>query len=271
MNRRRFTVYGILILLLAFTAASLTGGRHVTAGRNQSREFTPVEIPVLNYHKVDNLPIALSITPDEFDRQMAFLARHGYHTITPDQLLGYLQKGRPLPEKPVLITFDDGYVDNYLNAFPIMKKYGFTATIFLVTNDVGRDPRFINWQQAKEMQQAGFVFGSHTVHHRQLTKISPEQTLAELQQSRRDLAEHLGQAPLCLAYPGGYYDLTVEHLVRQAGYRAAFTVRFGVVDQDSDVYALERIPLFQSGHTFRSFLFRLNGAPVLERLGIIRR
>lgn len=271
MNRRRVTVFGILALLLMFTAASLTSGRHVTAGRDQSRPITPVEIPVLNYHKVDNLPLALSITPAEFDRQMSYLYHHGYHTITPGQLLSYLQKGQPLPEKPVLITFDDGYVDNYSNAFPIMKKYGFTAIIFLVTNDVGRDPRYVTWQQAREMQQAGFLFGSHTVHHRELTKITTEQALQELRQSRHDLIEHLGQAPLFLAYPGGYYDLSVEHLARQAGYRAAFTVRFGVVDQDSDVYALERIPLFQSRHTFRSFLFRFNGAPVLERLGVIRR
>lgn len=271
VNRRRATIYGILVVLLVFIAASVTGGRRVTAGRDQSRDFVPMEIPVLNYHKVDNMPIALSITPAQFDKQMAYLAKNGYHTITPDQLLAYLRKGQELPEKPVLITFDDGYADNYTNAYPIMKKYGFTAIVFLVTDKIGRDPRFMNWEQVKEMQEDGFFFGSHTVHHQELTKMPAAQALAELTQSRQELAQHLGQAPLFFAYPGGYYDLSIEHLVRQAGYRAAFTVRFGVVSPDSDVYALERIPLYQSAHTFRSFFFRLQGAPLLERLGVVRR
>ncbi|HEY3426639.1 MAG TPA: polysaccharide deacetylase family protein, partial [Negativicutes bacterium] len=91
-------------------------------------------IPVLNYHQVeDNVNNPLTLSNQEFEEQMAYLHRHGYNSITPDQLIMHLRTGAALPDKPVLITFDDGYRDNYMNAYPIMKKYGFTGTVFLIT------------------------------------------------------------------------------------------------------------------------------------------
>lgn len=81
-----------------------------------------IAIPVLNYHKVDEQKIALSISPQEFEEQIKYLAKEGYNTITPSEMMNALEYGTPLPEKPIMITFDDGYLDNYTNAYPILKN-----------------------------------------------------------------------------------------------------------------------------------------------------
>jgi len=268
-HRQTCAVIAVIVMLF-FIASTVAGTKAVVAGRDQDKPPNIVDVPILNYHKVDTFHHSLSILPENFEKQMSYLNDNGYHTITPDQLMAYLKFGKPLPEKPVMITFDDGYLDNYANAFPSMKKYGFTGTIFLVTGKIGQDQRFVNWDQVREMQQAGFVFGSHTANHTTLTKIDATQIETELVESRDEIERQLGQKPRYFAYPTGAYNLQIEQMVRQAGYRAAFTVRYGQVGPDSDPYALERIPIFQSENTFRSFFIRLNGATLLERLGIIR-
>lgn len=259
----------IAAILLVLLLASSVAGTRAVAGR-QYRPVNPADIPVLNYHKVDTTYHALCLSPQEFDEQMRYLYDNGYHTITPDQLTGYLKYGKELPDKPVMITFDDGYLDNYTNAYFIMKKYGFTATIFLVTNMVGQDPRFVNWDQVREMRKNGIVFGSHTANHVALNKLTPEEVLTELTESSQEVERQLGFKPRYFAYPTGAYNLQIEQLVRQAGYRAAFTIRYGQAGMESDHMAIERIPIFKSSKTFRSFYYRLTAAPLLERLGIIR-
>ena len=113
-----------------------------------------IGVPVLNYHQVNSEENdMLSVPVEEFEAQMAYLEESGYTTITPDQLRDFLTDGTPLPEKPVLITFDDGYKDNYTNAFPILKKHHMTATIFLVTDYIGRFEQWmrltVSWQIQK--------------------------------------------------------------------------------------------------------------------------
>lgn len=267
--KNRIILAGVVALLLFAAVASSVAGTRAVAGRHyQPADLT--DIPVLNYHKVDAAGIPLSLTLSEFDDQIRYLAENGYHAISPDQLMGYLKYGRALPDKPVLITFDDGYLDNYKNAYPILKMYGFTATVFLVTAFIGNDDRFMTWDQVREMQKNGFVFGSHTVNHLPLNNMSADEALAELTESAAELERQLGAKPRYFAYPTGAYNLKLEELVRQAGYRAAFTIRYGQVGIESDPYALERIPIYHSSQTFRSFYCRITGAPILERLGFFR-
>lgn len=268
-QKRSVVLFFALFIILAVVASSVGGTNAVVASRRHLPSNI-TDVPILNYHKVDDLYHALSLSPQEFDEQMNYLYTHGYHTITPDQLMAYLKYGKGLPEKPILITFDDGYLDNYANAYPIMKKYGFTATIFLITGIIGRDERYMNWQQAREMQKDGFVLGSHSVTHQPLTKLTPDQIRQELTESRAEMERQLGQKPRYFAYPTGAYSLSIEELVREAGYKGAFTVRYGQVGLESDPYALERIPIFKGMNSLRSFIIRLTGAPLLERLGIIR-
>jgi peptidoglycan/xylan/chitin deacetylase (PgdA/CDA1 family) len=213
---------------------------------------------------------ALCISAASFEQQMKYLYDNGYTTITPDQLIAHLKSGNALPEKPVMITFDDGYLDNYTIAYPILKKYGQRAVFFLIAGYIGTDSRFMNWQQVREMSDNGMVIQSHTINHVNLTKLSPDEAYQELTESKRVLEEEVGKPVRFLAYPTGAVDKTTAQLVKKAGYRAAFSVRFGEAGADSNIYAIERIPIFNSSRTFRSFYMRLNAAPVLERFGLIR-
>ena len=270
MHKQHKYIISAIILIFLVMAGSRVGTSLVVAGRNESNLINLQDVPVLNYHKVDVLNHALSVSPQEFAKQMEYLYKNEYHTITPDQLMAYLKYGKQLPDKPIMITFDDGYLDNYTNAYPIMQKYGFTGTIFIVTNLVGHDPRFMNWDQVREMQQNGNVFGSHTVNHQSLTRLTNEQVMNELIQSRDEITQQLGKTPKYFAYPTGTYNPAIEKMVKTAGYKAAFTIEYGQVGADSDLYALERIPIFKGQKTFRSFFIRLNGAPILEGLGLVK-
>lgn len=215
-------------------------------------------IPVLNYHQINNeAHNALTLSSEEFDGQMAYLYDAGYTTISPNQLVDYLQYGTELPSNPVLITFDDGYVDNYNVAYPILQKYDFKATIFLITDFVGNNGRYLNWKQVKEMSNSGFDFQSHTLSHMLLATASDEEVLSQLTKSRAGLEWRLKKKVEYLAYPGGAYDQRTIELAKQAGYRAAFTINFGRDTKNCGLFALNRIPIFQTSHSLLHFKLRL--------------
>ena len=114
-----------------------------------------VKVLVLNYHMVNSRFLSLAVEPEDFDWQMKYLVDHGYHTITPNELYDYLAGNGTLPERPVLITFDDGYVDNYTKAFPILKKYHLKATVFVVTGFLSKRKGYLTWDQVREMEKNG--------------------------------------------------------------------------------------------------------------------
>lgn len=260
-------IVGVMLFSIATT---ITGTNAVVAGHNLDQSYVIPKVPILNFHKIDTLQHSLSVAPEDFDQQMQYLSEQGYHTITPNQLFKALKKGAELPDKPIMITFDDGYADNYINAYPILKKYGFTATFFVITDFISHDPRFMTWEQLQEMHANGFTIGSHTVHHIPLTELTSEQVTTELTDSSRMIEQKIGERPRFFAYPTGTYNDEVRHLVQQAGYKLAFTVRYGQADSDSNLCSVERIPIFRTQHTFRSFFIRVNAAPILKRLGLIR-
>lgn len=228
-------------------------------------------IPVLSYHMVeDNVDNPLALGVKEFEDQMEYLSRRGYHAITPDQLTNYLQTGASLPEKPILITFDDGYQNNFKNAYPIMKKYGLTATVFLISDRIGTDNWYMNWDQVREMRRAGFVFGSHTLSHELLSAVSEDEVKKQLIKSKEGIEWRLDIPARYLAYPGGDYNFRIEELAQQSGYRAAFTVKFGRVIPGDDMFALKRIPLFQSRFSFLDFYVRLNYTTLIGELKMLK-
>lgn len=227
------------------------------------------QIIVLNYHKIDNMNISLSVSPEDFDRQMKYLVDHHFHAITPQEMYAALIEGAVLPENPVLITLDDGYLDNYTNAYPILKKYGLKATIFVITGFMDRgQPGYFTWGQAAEMEASGLInIESHTVTHSSLTDLSEEQIEREIKTSKADIERRLGKQVDFLAYPTGTYNLHIAAIVKEAGYKGAFTVHYGNVDQASNLFALERVPVFRTEDTYRSFLERLQYIPIFERVG----
>lgn len=193
-------------------------------------------IPVLTYHRFgDNCDSPLCMPARVFERQMRYLKDNGYHTVTPDELLAFLRYRTPLPKKSVWITMDDGYRSTYRVAYPILKKYGFTATMFIYTEFVGASRLAVTWSQLKEMKAGGFTIGSHTITHSDLTKArADESTEKFIERVRRELGESkkiidkkLGQDTIVLAYPFGYYDQRAINLAREAGYRLAASVRRG--------------------------------------------
>ena len=230
-------------------------------------------VPVLNYHQVnDTEKNSLTLETEQFAAQMKYLHDAGYTTITVKEMLDAFDGGGSLPEKPVVITFDDGYMDNYRNAFPILSRYNFKATIFLVTDYINIYPNYLTWNDAYLMQQSGLIeFESHTLSHRDFLKMSGETARLELTGSRQALKWHLKKDAKFLAYPTGVVDRKMLPLVEEAGYKAAFTVNYGLCSKDSYRLALPRIPIFGCNtHTLLRFKLRLWFAPVIEPLNQFR-
>jgi peptidoglycan/xylan/chitin deacetylase (PgdA/CDA1 family) len=207
-----------------------------------------VSVPILMYHRVGRDPTAepaitraLTVPPPVFDAQMRWLQAAGYHAITAARLYGALERGRRLPPRPVLITFDDGYRDVLWNASPELERLHMPAVAFVITARISDgDPSFLTWPQLLVLEQRGFTIGSHTVHHLELTLLPPREALAELVRSRQALRRHLHRPVRFFAYPAGRVDAQVLPLVRKAGYLLAFTTAPGDLQRASEPFLLHR-------------------------------
>jgi peptidoglycan/xylan/chitin deacetylase (PgdA/CDA1 family) len=206
-------------------------------------------VPILMYHRINvvtpstpALTRALTVHPAVFARQMRWLDRHGYRTITQRQLFDALLCGRPLPRRPILITFDDGYRDAYTKASPVLERFGMSATAYVISGRISNgDPSFLSWRQVRRLEDRGVEIGSHTVSHRALTGLSDREALAELVRSRRVLERRLGHRAPWLAYPIGAYDGRIERLARRAGYVLAVTTQGGTQQSAQRPLALRRL------------------------------
>ncbi|MCH4166501.1 MAG: polysaccharide deacetylase family protein [Megasphaera sp.] len=243
----------ILLGLMVLLAAVLIFW-YTAAGK-----YTWTGVPVLNYHQVnDRFYTPITTTTANFEEQMKYLHDHGYHSITQAQFQDYIENEGPLPDKPVLITFDDGYEDNYSQAWPILKKYDMTATIFLVTGYVSYYPLYLTWDEVKEMNGDHVEFGSHTVSHMPLIDMEQQRVRSELTDSKKAIEARVGHTIDFLAYPEGKYNDMVEQETKAAGYVAAFTVQVGRDHPTDDHYALNRVAIFEGGnYSFLHFRFRL--------------
>ncbi|MBP3781517.1 MAG: polysaccharide deacetylase family protein [Selenomonas sp.] len=252
----------LALIMLVICLTLLGAGFYIMHKPNQA-------VPVLNYHQInDRDENALTVHTNQFDAQMKYLAENGYHTITPKEMLDAWDSGTPLPEKPVIITFDDGYADNYRCAYPILQKYNLRGTIFLVSDFISTYPNYLTWAQVLEMQESGLVnFESHTLSHAQLDTTSPEETWNQLSNSKKALEWYLKKDIDFLAYPCGFYDEELQSKVKEAGYKGAFTVNFGLADKDENRYVMDRVPIFGcTNHTLMRFRLRLQYAPIFAPL-----
>ena len=244
----------------------------IVAGFIQIR--TATGIPVLNYHPVepkDGNP--LTLWPEQFEAQMEYLAAEGYTTITIDEMMDALENGTSLPEKSVIITFDDGYADNYEYVYPILKKYGFKATIFLIYDFTNTYPNYLTWDQVAEMKDSGLIhFESHTMTHANLAELtSVDELRHEIADSHDLLSEKLGYDMHYIAYPGGRVNEEIERITSAAGYRGGFTVHYGLSTPAEGRYQMDRIPIFGANmHTLTRFKLRLAFAPLIAPLEDLR-
>lgn len=193
-------------------------------------------IPVLTYHRfAESCDSPLCMPTSAFELQMRYLKDNGYHVITAEQLLAFLEYRQGLPRKSVLITMDDGYRSVYDIAYPTLKKYGFTATLFIYTSFVGVSRMSVTWEQLKEMHGSGFTIGSHSIYHSDLSRPKEGETQQEylarideeLYGSKKIIDQKLGQDTYFFAYPFGYYDQRSIQTAREAGYKMAMSVKRG--------------------------------------------
>lgn len=193
-------------------------------------------VPILTYHHFGRDCTSPYCMPTAvFDRQMRYLKKKGYRVITLGKLYSFLRYRQAIPKKSVVIAIDDGNKSAYKIALPILRKYGYTATLFIYTDFVGVSTGAITWDQLREMKAAGFEIGSHTKSHSDLTKQREEESHAayvervksELLDSKRLLDKNLGQNTIYLAFPYGRYNERVLAISEQVGYRLGFSVKRG--------------------------------------------
>jgi peptidoglycan/xylan/chitin deacetylase (PgdA/CDA1 family) len=189
----------------------------------------------------------------DFENQMQYLSKV-YNPVSLESLAQRLQNGKSLPPKPIAVTFDDGYQDNYENAYPILKKYAVPATIFLTTGFIGtgeippwdrgfytaKKALMLSWERARQMSHNGISFGSHTLTHPFLTKISARQAQEEIRLSKDIIEQQIGRPVTVFSYPSGDFDSRIKGFVKEAGYSAAVSTIPGYNSLRGDVYALKR-------------------------------
>jgi peptidoglycan/xylan/chitin deacetylase (PgdA/CDA1 family) len=212
-----------------------------------NRPQRTARVPILTYHRVHeyatertkSLP-DLTIEPPTFVSEMEALDRAGYHTITQKQLFDALYGGVALPSKPVLLTFDDGYVDHVDQVLPVLKRLGMVATFYVVTQRV-REGGFVTEAQIRELEAAGMDIGSHTRTHASLPALSPAALHDEVAGSQEDLRRILGHPVYWFAYPFGTFNPTVVEAVRRAGYLLGTTTQGGTSASTSAPLEIPRL------------------------------
>ncbi|HEY0835570.1 MAG TPA: trifunctional glycosyltransferase/class I SAM-dependent methyltransferase/polysaccharide deacetylase [Azospirillum sp.] len=231
-------------------------------------------VPILMYHRIAaDGPAALRryrVSSEMFDAQLALLRREGFHTLSLDEWYWHFMMRRPVPGRPVLITFDDGYRDILEHAAPILRRHGMVATVFVVTDAVGTTAAWdapygepaplLSWDDIRRLCGEGFAFAAHGASHRALTGLSARALLEDGARARRRLAAELQTPVTALAYPYGDEDGAVRVAMRQCGFDCGFSVRHGTATIWSDPMRLPRIEV--SGHDdLDAFAAKLGIAP----------
>ncbi len=210
-------------------------------------------VPILTYHHVgipsDTKFILNTVSTKSFERQMKFLKKWGYEVISFEDLVEGIKKGYLFSRNTVVIQFDDGYEDNYLNAFPILKKYEIPAMVFLVS-DMIDSQGFLTWGQVKEMERYNFLAGAHTRHHQYLPSLTYDKAKDEIAGSKKVIEEHLGHAIDYLVYPSGGFNEKDKQIAKEAGFKAAATTNRGIDRFNNDLFELKRIRVKDSDNNF---------------------
>jgi peptidoglycan/xylan/chitin deacetylase (PgdA/CDA1 family) len=217
-------------------------------------------VPVIMYHKIDgNSAVSrLSVSPKSFKAQMNFLKKHKYNVVKFEDLAEML-KEKKLPSKTIAITFDDGYEDNYLNAYPILKETGLTATIFVIPAMVGKEG-YLTWGQIAEMSESGLVtIGSHTLTHSCLPGMAVQQLGREIAGSKSSIEGHLGKKVNTFSYPLGGFDKAAREEVIKAEYKIAAATNPGKKYPKHDLFAMKRLRISNSSDNLFVFWFEITG------------
>jgi peptidoglycan/xylan/chitin deacetylase (PgdA/CDA1 family) len=204
------------------------------------------QVPILCYHQIrewtskdGKVGKDYIVKPAEFKAQMKMLADSGYNTILPDQLYAYLTEGKPLPPKPIMLTFDDTKLDQYTVAKPVMEKYGFKGVFFLMTVSIGR-PNYMTKAQIKELSDQGHVIGSHTYDHHNVKKYEGKDWITQIEKPTKQLEAITGKPIRYFAYPFGLWRPEAIPELQKRGFAAAFQLATKR-DQQDPLFTIRRI------------------------------
>ncbi|MGF0172661.1 polysaccharide deacetylase family protein [Streptomyces sp. Marseille-Q5077] len=214
--------------------------------------MTDTRVPILMYHAVSTSPNdatrELSVAPEAFAEQMALIGDLGLTPVRTADLAARWRSGKPLPERPVLITFDDGYEGVHRHALPVLAKHGFAATVFVSTgwlkgpHDMGGGlDTMLDWDQVRELAEADVEIGGHSHTHPQLDQLPDDQLRSELILCKEIISDRLGSVPASFAYPYGYSSRRVREAVHETGYAQALAVNNGLARRRQGPYALTRL------------------------------
>jgi peptidoglycan/xylan/chitin deacetylase (PgdA/CDA1 family) len=256
------------------------GARHAATNRSShrapaARPFKPlavpahpvsrtVRVPILTYHRVHEYATELTksqpdltVEPAVFRSEMAAIHAAGYTTITQGRLFDALYRGAPLPRKPVIVSVDDGYVDDVTQILPVLRRYRMTATFYVITGRV-HEAGFLRTREIRELEAAGMDIGAHTRTHPSLPALTPAALHSEVDGSAADLHAILGHPVYWFAYPYGAFDAQVVQAVRRAGFLLAVTTRGGTAASTAAPLEIPRIHVGRAA-TARSVLALLGG------------
>ena len=256
-------ISSILLIIISLAGVFLIGWRTfftVTEGiladlpplpQNLSAEILPPEIslteplPIFMYHHVKDYPSGktkentrIIVSPANFQSQINWLVTNGFETVD----FSYLENPVKLSKKPIILTFDDGYQDAYTQVFPILKKYNLTATFYLVIGDIGKSGSLTK-NQILEMQQAGMKFGSHSLTHPDLTKISRKQAQEQIYGSKKLLEQQIRTEVKDFCYPGGTFNHDIENIVINSGYTTATIIGNEINTEKINPFELKRLDI----------------------------
>ena len=223
-------------------------------------------VPILVYHNIGNGNGSFYVSPENFARQMEYIKKHGYEVIALGELIRQINSKNSIKKNKVVITFDDGYRDNFKYAYPVLERYGFPATIFLITDfmekyfpDSGKE--FLNWDEVVIMSRNRISFGAHTKTHLNLGEpLDEKAALEEIMDSKKIIQQKTGISVDYFCYPSGAFCERAKKMIIDAGYKGALTTNRGGVPFNRDIYELKRIKVTNADATKPfSFWAKLSG------------
>ncbi|SDH65501.1 Peptidoglycan/xylan/chitin deacetylase, PgdA/CDA1 family [Pedobacter terrae] len=223
------------------------------------------EVPVLCYHQIRNNIASDSkrahddiIAPDKFREHMKMLADNGYHSILPDQLYNYLVYGTKLPEKPIMITFDDTDEDQFTIGNSTLKKYGFKGVYFIMTVSIGRKGRinYMTKEQIKKLSDEGNTIASHTYDHKNFAQFTDADWTTQIDEPTKKLEQITGKKVEYFAFPYGVYKSSTLHKLKEHGFKASFILSTSR-DENYPLYTIRRI-IDPGRYTAKNLYYSIN-------------
>ena len=241
-------------------------------------------VPILTYHSIDDSGTVLSTPPSLFERQMRFLKEEGYRVISLRDMVGHLRARTEPPSRSAVITFDDGFRNNYEVAFPVLKSLEFTATFFIVTDFVGErgpwvederlgDAPLLSWEDLEKMAAQGMDIQPHSCTHPHLTQLSRDEMIREIRDSRHRIEEVVKREANIFCYPFGEFDGACMDVLSRLEFEGAVAIEFGRRNSCENIYALQRVGSahFQDMTAFKVCLDGLYEGYLALRKGLFQR